>query len=93
MMEELTVGDRVSWKDRPYYKGHEGEVVAIIPKGHDPVNILKETAARLGCRPVDGPGSYRNHRSYVIHVPSKKSKGRLYWPRVKNLIKLYDSIE
>lgn len=89
-MEELTIGDRVFWKDRPYHKGHEGEVVAVILKGHDPSNISRVIAAQLGCKPVDGPGSYRNQKSYIIHVLGKKSKGRLYWPRVKNLVKLYN---
>ena len=79
MSAVFKLGDRVTWGGAasPHINEHVGEVVAEIPAGFRPINILDAAG-------IDRDGFFhglpRNHISYVVRVGSK-----LYWPRVAQL--------
>ena len=94
MTEEETfkINDLVFWRDRYYYNGHEGTILGIVPKGQNPQPIADAISVDLKCRSISTSGSSRNHESYIVYVATKNGKGRIFWPRVKNLIKTNEDI-
>jgi len=89
-MAEFKIGDNVEWESTSFGSTTQkhGRIVAVIPPNCGPGEYIeKASAAADGARYASGggPGLPRDHESYIVHVPSGKGKGKLYWPRVKNL--------
>lgn len=90
------INDKVLWASQSggYSKVKIGTVVAIVPPlayvsgiirpSLNPGNHPKERKYREA---FDGGSLPRDHKSYVILVEPKSSKGKaiLYWPRVSHL--------
>ncbi len=76
------LGDRVTWTSQAQgsSKTKTGTVVEVVPKGGRPnrdkfPSLYKDA----------GVGFSREHESYVVSVPNKRSGVKIYWPLVKNL--------
>lgn len=76
----LGVGDRVTWSSQSQASRttKEGIIAAVIPAGQKP-----DQTAFPKLYKGAGPGSSRNHESYIVVVGNKP-----YWPRVKHLKKV-----
>lgn len=74
-MVEFSAGQIVKWGSQAggSFKEKMGVVEVIVPAGMDPTKLTPE---------LDNPGLARDHTSYLVRVPGKRSKGKLYWPRV-----------
>lgn len=84
---EFKVGDKVEWFSS--YKEKEGEIIAVIPKGVEPLRIINKIAMERNLNVCYGGGRERDHESYVVLVPHPgKGMGSLYWPRVSALQKV-----
>lgn len=78
MSTSLQVGDQVEWTSQAggYEVHKQGEVICVIPPGQRPD---RDAFPALWKKP--GPGSPREHKSYVVRVPGRG----VYWPRVSAL--------
>lgn len=74
----MEIGARVRWtsQSQASSKTKEGIIAEVIPAGVRP-SPSKWPSLYTGA----GPGSARNHESYIVRVGSK-----VYWPRVSKLV-------
>ena len=80
--KKFKVGQKVAWVSQSAgtWKEKHGEVLRIVRPGEEPTGGY---AFLDHIRPGGGFGHPRNHESYLIVVKTtKRSKPRLYWPRV-----------
>lgn len=83
------IGDKVEWTSSAAgtTKTKQGSVIAVLPEGGMPRDVIRLEEQRLYKVMVDARSLYRNHESYLVSVPTKSGRGRprLYWPRVSAL--------
>ena len=78
-MAQFKLGDGVQWtsSSNGSTTAKVGVVEAVIPAGKLPTDDQR--------READAYGLPRGHESYMVRVPGKTSKGKLYWPLANKL--------
>lgn len=84
MLYDFKVGDKVRWVShaRGRWKEKVGEIIEVVPPNHGVV-LSKYRGKYILSR--FGKSNPRLHTSYVVAVPSKSGKPKLYWPRANQL--------
>lgn len=72
------VGDIVRWGSQAAgsYTEKAGSIVAVIPAGVDPRNIVMEAVATHKAKNAWGRGASRKDESYVVLVPHRGPSGK-----------------
>lgn len=85
----LKVGDEVEWSSQAggFEQKKRGKVVAVVPPGIRPYNLLASMDLRnRNTHAIDPRTMHRDAESYIIEVPGKgKSVAKLYWPLISRL--------
>lgn len=85
----LKVGDEVEWSSQAggFEQKKRGKVVAVVPPGIRPYNLLSAMDLHNRNTHAIDPRSFgRKQESYIIEVPGKgKGAAKLYWPLIGRL--------
>lgn len=88
-MTTFKVGDTVTWSSQANgsAKRKTGIVVCVVPANTPAHKWAINHDDYLASSPAFDGGMPRNHESYLVGIPRRGGRFKLYWPRVRDLKK------